>query len=120
VSSPLSTQISLQETINSLHDWSQKTGFTFSAEKSLSISFSILTISRHFEKKHYIHRINLLKSIDHTSLGGGGEIYYPHLLLLIMNNYSIILSTVQPFHHTSYVLQMLINILILDVSASII
>jgi len=37
---PHSSQISLQETINSLHNWSQKTGFAFSAEKSVSICFS--------------------------------------------------------------------------------
>lgn len=36
----LSTQISLQETINSLSDWSFKTGFTFSAEKSQCIFFT--------------------------------------------------------------------------------
>lgn len=37
---PLCTQSFLQETIKSLHDWSYKTGFTFSVEKSLCISFS--------------------------------------------------------------------------------
>jgi hypothetical protein len=39
---PLSTQISL--TINSLHNWSYKTGFTFSAEKSQYIFFTIKKI----------------------------------------------------------------------------
>jgi hypothetical protein len=101
---PLSTQIYLQEKINSLHDWSYKMGFKFSAEKSLSISFSRkkkiptnirLTIgdiaiqnkkslkilgvifdtkntwANHIKtlRKETLLRINILKSIAHTSWG---------------------------------------------------